>query len=75
MIKLSDNGSLESVFDEVTQKSLINNTTLRSFITPQVRKITPKLHQIRGRDIHIITKDTKMDLNIFRKIYCKIFTI
>ena len=45
-IKLSMNGGLTSVVDYVTQKVLISDTALRSFIPPQVRKMTPKLRQI-----------------------------
>ena len=43
MIKSSDNGGLKSKVDSVTQKFLISNTTLRSFIPPQYCKITPRL--------------------------------
>ena len=48
MIKPFDNGGLESLVDSVTHKVLISDTTLRSFIPPQVRKMTPKLCQICG---------------------------
>ena len=57
MIKLSDNGGLESLVDSVTQKFLISDTTLRLFILPQVRKMTPRLPHIRECKIFIITKD------------------
>ena len=43
MIKQSCNGGLASIVDSVTQKVLISDTTLRSFISPQFRKLTPKL--------------------------------
>ena len=46
MIKSSENGVLDSVVDSVTHKFLIIDTTLRSFIPPQVWKMTPKLRQI-----------------------------
>ena len=65
MIKQYDNGGLESVVDSVTQKYLINYTTLRSFIPPQVRKITPILRQICGYQLCIIPKDLHNGLNIF----------
>ena len=48
MIKPPDNGMLESVVNSVTHKVLISDTTLRSFIPPQVLKMTLKLHQICG---------------------------
>ena len=64
--KPSEDGGLESVGDYVTQKVPINGTTLRSFIPPQVRKITPRLRQICGCELFIITKDMQIDLNIFR---------
>ena len=51
MIKTSDNGGLASVVDSVTHKVLISDTTLRSFIPPQVCKITPKVRQICGWDL------------------------
>ena len=57
MIKPYDNGGLESVFDSVPQKALISDTTLRSFIPPQVRKMTPKLYHICGCELFIIPKD------------------
>ena len=57
MIKPSKNGGLASVVDSVINKVLISDTTLRSFIPPTVRKITPKLRQIFGCDICIISKD------------------
>ena len=44
IIKPSDNGGLESVVDSVKHKVLIIDITLRSFIPPQVRKMTPKSH-------------------------------
>ena len=57
MIKEYDSGRLDSVFDSVTQKILISDTTLRSLIPLQVRKTTPKLCHICGFDICIIPKD------------------
>ena len=48
IIKPFYNGRLERVVYCVTHKVLINNATLRSFITPQVYKMTPRLHQICG---------------------------
>ena len=67
MIKLSDNGGLESLVDSVTQKVLISDTTLRLFILPQVRKMTPKLTHICGYELCTITKDIQIDINRFRK--------
>ena len=46
--------------------NLISDTIFRSFITSQVSKMTPKLRQICGCELFIITKDTHIDLNIFR---------
>ena len=66
MIKPPDNGGLVSVVDSATHKVLISDTTLRLFIPPQVRKMTPKLRQICGCEICIITKDMNIDLNIYR---------
>ena len=43
---ICDNGGLLSVLDFVTYKVLISNTTLTSFIPPQVRKMNPKLCHI-----------------------------
>ena len=65
MIKPSKNYGLTSVVDFVTYKELINGTTLRSFITPQVRKMTPKLRQICRCELCIILKDMHIDLNRF----------
>ena len=65
MIKPFENGGLASVVDYVTQKVLIYDTTLRSFIPPQVRKMTHKLRHISGCEICIIPKDMHIDLNIF----------
>ena len=67
MIKPSDNGGLESAADSVAQKVLIIDITLRSFIPPPVRKMTPKLCQICRYKLCIIMKDIQIDLNIFRK--------
>ena len=68
MIKQSDNGGLASIVDSVTHKVLISDTTLRLFIPPQIRKMTPKFCQICGCEICIIPKDMQIDLNIFRII-------
>ena len=54
------------VVNSVTHKVMISDTTLRLFITPQVRKTTSKLRQIHGCDICIIPKDTQIDLDISR---------
>ena len=43
MIKPSENVDLDIVVDSATQKFLISGTTLRFFIPPIVRKMTPKL--------------------------------
>ena len=67
MVKPYDNGGLESVVDYVTQKVLIRYTTLRSFIPPQVNKMTPKLHHIYICELCIIPKDMQIDFNIFRR--------
>ena len=48
MIKPYDNGGLESVVYSVTHKLLISDTTLRSFMLPQVLKTTAILRQICG---------------------------
>ena len=55
MIKPYEIGGLASVIDYVTQKLMISDTKLRSFITPQISKINPKLFQICGCEIFIIT--------------------
>ena len=65
MIKQSDNGGLWSGVDSVIQKFLIKDTTLRSFIPPQVRKMNPRLRQICGCEICTITKAVQIDLNRF----------
>ena len=66
MIKTSEIAGLESVVDSTTQRFLISDTTLRSFIPPQFRKMNPILHHICGCEIFIIPKNTHIDLNIFR---------
>ena len=66
MIKPSGNGGLEIVVDSVTHKVLISDTKLRSFIPPQVHKMTPKLRQICECEIFIITSYMRIDLNRFR---------
>ena len=65
-IKPFDNGRLASVIDSMTQKLLISDTELRSFIPPQVCKTTPKLRHICGYEICTIPKDTQIDLNLFK---------
>ena len=47
---------------------MISDRTLRSFIPPQVQKITPKLRQVCGCEICIIPKDMQLGSNIFRTI-------
>ena len=66
IIKPSENG-LESVFDSVKYKFLLSDTILRSFIPPQVLKMTPQICQIGGCDICIIIKGTHIDLKGYRK--------
>ena len=66
MIKPSKNCGLESVVDSVTNKSMISDTTLMSFIPPQVCKMTPWLLHICVCEILLITKDTRIYLNIFK---------
>ena len=56
MIKSYENGELYCVFDSETQKFLIIDTTLRSFIPPQIRKMSPRLRHICGCKIFIISK-------------------
>ena len=68
MIKPFDTGGLTSVVYSVTHKVLKIDTILRSFMPPQVSKITPKLRQICGCEVCIIPKDIHIDLNIFRTI-------
>ena len=65
MIKPYYNGGLASVFDSTTQKLLISDTTLRPFIPPKLRKMTPKLRYICIYELCIITKYTHIDLNIY----------
>ena len=66
MIKPYNNGWLVSVVDYVTQKLLISDIILKSFIPPQVRKMTLKLRHICGCEICIIPKDMYIGLNISR---------
>ena len=68
MIKPFKNDLLDSIVNSMTQKVLISDTTLRLFIPPQFRKMTPKLRQICECELCIIPKDTQIDLNIFRTI-------
>ena len=63
MTKTVYNGGLTRVVDYVTQKVLISDTTLRSFILPQVPKSTPKLRQLCGCELCIIPKDMQVDIN------------
>ena len=67
-IKPFENGGLTSIVDSMTHKVMISDTTLKSFIPPQVRKMTPKLCHICRCEIWIILKDVQIDLNIFRTI-------
>ena len=57
MIKPYYNGGLASVFDSTTQKLLISDTTLRPFIPPKLRKMTPRS-----------PKDIQIALYKFKKI-------
>ena len=66
MIKPSENGGLASVVDYINQKVPISNTRLRSFITPKVCKMTPKLCHICGCELCIIPKDMQTNLDRFR---------
>ena len=66
MIKPYDNGGLYSVFDSLTHKFLISDTTLTLFIPPQVSTMTLRLRQICGCDICIVPNDMQIDLNRFR---------
>ena len=66
MIKPFNNGGLASLVDYVTHKVLISDTKLRSFIPPQVQKITPKLRKFCWCELCIIPKDVYIDSNIFR---------
>ena len=68
MIKQSGIGGLDTWIDYVTQKVLIIDTTLKSFISPQVRKVPHKLRHICGCKLCIIPKDMQIYLNIFRTI-------
>ena len=65
MIKSYENGGLDSVVDSLTHKFLISDTTLTSFIPPQVSNISPRLRQICGCDICIVPNAMQIDLNIF----------
>ena len=60
-IKPFENGGLASVVYSMTHKLLIGDTTLSSFIPPQVQKMTPKLCQICGCEIWIIPKYMQID--------------
>ena len=50
----------------MTNKFLISDTTLRSFIPHQIRKMNPILRQVCGFENFIITKDMQINLNTFR---------
>ena len=63
MIKLSYKCGLESVVDYLIHKVLISDTTLRSLIPPQDRKINPKSIHICGCELCIIPKDMQTILN------------
>ena len=63
--KPSINGGMTSLVDIVTHKLLKSDRTIRLFIPPQIRKMTPKLRHIYGCDICIVPEDTHIDLNIF----------
>ena len=66
MRKLSDNSGLDNVVDSVTKKVFISDTTLRPFVSPQVRKMSPRLRQIFGCKLCIIPKYIQIDLNRLR---------
>ena len=66
--KTYDNGELYSIGDSSTHTVLISDTTLWSFIPPQVRKMTPKLHNICGCKLFFIPKNINIDLNGSRTI-------
>ena len=66
IIKPYENGEMDNVVDSVMHKVPINDTILRSFIPPHVRKITPILRQICGCKLCIIPKYMQIVLNIFR---------
>ena len=66
MIKPYQNDGLAIVVEYVTEKILISDTILRSFILPQICKMTPKLCHICGCEICIIPKGIQLYLNIFR---------
>ena len=68
IIKPYYNYELKSVVYSVTQKLLIIDTTLRLFIPPQVRKMTPKLLQLCICEPCIIPRYINIYLNVFRKI-------
>ena len=68
IIKPSENGGLESEVDSATHKFLISDTALRSFIPPQLRKMTHKLRQVCGCELCILSKDIYTYLNRYRKI-------
>ena len=51
MIKPSENGGLTSVVDSATHEVLISDTTLSSFIPPQVQKMM--LNRVPGTQSHV----------------------
>ena len=66
MTKQSDNGGFPSIVDSVTQKVLIIDTPLRSFIPLQVLKNNLKLRQICGYELFIFNNNMQIDSNKFR---------
>ena len=54
--------------DSVSHTVLISDTTLRSFIPSQVRKMNPKICQICGCELCTILKDMQIYLNRIRTI-------
>ena len=61
MMKPFENSGVARVVYYLTHTVLISDTTLRSFISPQVRKITPKLRQICGCELCIIPSGIQID--------------
>ena len=65
-IKISDNSGLECVVDSATNKLLISDTTLRSFIPTKVHIMNPRLRQIYIFKYCITAKDMDIGFNRFR---------
>ena len=63
MVKPYENSALKTIVYSVMQKSLIIDTSLRSFIPPQVWKITPRLRQICVYDLCRTPMDIQIYLN------------